>query len=423
MTKQIFRQEAMDRMASPDRLDQPIQLVRNKQWLLLVCFATVVLFLLIWSFFVSLPIKVAGRGILIDPAGLSEISIAYDGRVGQLLVSPGDIVAEGDVIARMTRNIKQHDIDIAKAELAAAIESSEKSASAYAQSSARYQRVDQQRLSSIKSRATDLTQQLSTRKKLAEDLRALVTKGAVTPLELVSVVTAIDALEESLRQLEQERLEIQVAQAERSDARAKAELAEQQAIQRRQLQLERLQAETADAIEISTYQAGRIAEIKVNVGDALTSGKALALLNPNPNEQRLQAVLFLPSTQGKKVQKGMPVEIMPSTAEKEIYGHIKARVISASPLPASREGMRRLLQNDRLIDELSLAGPPIQVVAELVNSDNASGFSWSSSAGPAYAITSGTMLDANVVVERRAIIDVILPGVRRKVSHSLISEQ
>lgn len=419
MAKQIFRQEAMDRMASPDRLDQPVQLVRNKQWLLLGCFAAVVLFVLIWSFFASLPIKVSGRGILIDPAGLSEITIASNGRVNEILVTPGDVVTAGDVIARMTRNIKQHDIDIAKAELAAAIESAEKSATAYAQSKQRYRKVDRQRLSSITTRATDLREQLETREKLADDLRALVTKGAVTPLELVGVVTAIDALEEALRQLEQERLEIQVAEAERSDARARSELSEQQAVQRRQLELERMQAETDDAIDITTFQAGRIAEIKVNVGDALTAGKALALLNPNPAEQRLQAVLFLPSTQGKKVQKGMAVEVMPSTAEKEIYGHIKATVISAAPLPASRDGMRRLLQNDRLIDELSAAGPPIQVMAELTIGENASGFSWSSSSGPPYPITSGTLLDAKVVVERRAIINVILPGLRERVQHSI----
>jgi len=133
-------------------------------------------------------------------------------------------------------------------------------------------------------------------------------------------------------------------------------------------------------------------------------------------------VLYLPFTQGKKVLDGMSVEIMPSTAEKEIYGHMKAKVVSTAPLPASREGMRRLLQNDRLIDELSAAGSPIQIIAELITSDNASGFSWSSSSGPPYPITSGTLLDAKVVVERRALIDVILPGLREQAQHAINGE-
>ena len=117
MARQIFRQEAIDRMASPDRLDEPLRLVKPANWLFLAAAALVVLFALIWGFTASVPIKVNAQGIMIDAAGLSEVTAQYQGRVDEILVSPGAKVQKGDIIARLTRDNRERDIQMAEAAL------------------------------------------------------------------------------------------------------------------------------------------------------------------------------------------------------------------------------------------------------------------------------------------------------------------
>lgn len=89
MARQIFRQEAIDLMASPDRLDRPLDLVRPADRLLLAIGAAIILFALVWGVLASVPVEVKARGILISANGLSEISTQYEGRVAEVLVRPG----------------------------------------------------------------------------------------------------------------------------------------------------------------------------------------------------------------------------------------------------------------------------------------------------------------------------------------------
>jgi hypothetical protein len=94
----LFRQEALDKISSPEQLDQLLQVVSLKDWLPLASLGFVVAIALVWSIFGKVPLTAEAKGLLLpsptDPSQL--ISVSYfpieDGRQIQagdrMLITP-----------------------------------------------------------------------------------------------------------------------------------------------------------------------------------------------------------------------------------------------------------------------------------------------------------------------------------------------
>ena len=63
----IFRPEALERLSSPEKLDQAIQVVKPQAWLTLSAMGVLIAVAGIWSVFGRIPLTVTGQGILIRP--------------------------------------------------------------------------------------------------------------------------------------------------------------------------------------------------------------------------------------------------------------------------------------------------------------------------------------------------------------------
>ena len=70
--KSIFRQESLERLSSPEQLDQLMHVVNPKSWLPLASLGVLVLLAFLWSIFGRIPITTAGRGVLVYPSDDSE---------------------------------------------------------------------------------------------------------------------------------------------------------------------------------------------------------------------------------------------------------------------------------------------------------------------------------------------------------------
>ena len=102
MQKPLFREEALEKLASPDELDRLMRVTGPKSWLALIALCTIVAAVAIWSFFGSIPIEVnSENGILIKPDSIRDVVAQDSGVVTEVDISPGDVVEEGQVIARM----------------------------------------------------------------------------------------------------------------------------------------------------------------------------------------------------------------------------------------------------------------------------------------------------------------------------------
>ena len=97
--KQIFREESLERLSSPERLDQLMQIVGRQDWLPLSTLGALVVAVIIWSIFGKIPVNVTSKGLLILPRRVVNIQSPVAGQLKQLEVKPGDCVKKDEVIA------------------------------------------------------------------------------------------------------------------------------------------------------------------------------------------------------------------------------------------------------------------------------------------------------------------------------------
>lgn len=95
----IFQQEALDRLGSPDQLDKLFAPTTPVAWVALAAVLLLVISALVWSVFGVMANKVNGTGLIIDSAGVVNISHNASGRLAELKVNVGDYVRQGQIVA------------------------------------------------------------------------------------------------------------------------------------------------------------------------------------------------------------------------------------------------------------------------------------------------------------------------------------
>jgi HlyD family secretion protein len=97
--RRIFRKESLERLSSPERLDQLMQVVNLKDWLPLATLGCLIFLGLLWSIFGKIPVTVSGKGVLIRPRQIVEFQSAIAGELQSLNIQYGDCVKKNDVLA------------------------------------------------------------------------------------------------------------------------------------------------------------------------------------------------------------------------------------------------------------------------------------------------------------------------------------
>lgn len=80
----LFRQESLERLSTPDQLDQLMQVVSAKSWLPLASLGSLIALALLWGIFGRIPVTAIGKGVLVYPDDSSQEL------VGLLYFQPGE---------------------------------------------------------------------------------------------------------------------------------------------------------------------------------------------------------------------------------------------------------------------------------------------------------------------------------------------
>jgi hypothetical protein len=99
----IFRKVALERLSTPERLDELIQVTTPRGWLSLLAFWTIVVVAALWGFFGSIPTVVQGSGIMIRDGSINVIESPASGQVFDLYVKVGDVVQVDQLVARVVQ--------------------------------------------------------------------------------------------------------------------------------------------------------------------------------------------------------------------------------------------------------------------------------------------------------------------------------
>ena len=110
----IFRKTALDKISSPDQLDQVIVITPPSFWIAMIGAGVALLTALIWSIFGRVPVNVNANGIYMTGSGIHVVYSSNNGIVEDVLVRDGDAVKEGDVIARLSSKEINEKLELAE---------------------------------------------------------------------------------------------------------------------------------------------------------------------------------------------------------------------------------------------------------------------------------------------------------------------
>jgi HlyD family secretion protein len=413
----IFRKVALDRLASPEQLDQLLPVVDRRGWLALLGFAVMLATAIGWSLRGTVPQNVNGTGILVNSGGVVEVIPAAGGRITEVTVHPGDAVTKGQLVARMAQPDLMLRLKEAKASLTDLLEHHQEMTSHVAEDLPLLgKHLAQQRAAAEESIRSARNIKRASEEKIAAQ-KPLVAAGLLLKQTLLETMQRRDAAIERIEEMSSQLAQIAVREAELRNQRQDDQSASTRKIREARRVVEELTREIEHKTEILSSAGGRILEVVAEPGMMLATGEPVLTLDVSGRggTATLEAVIFVPSVFGKQIQAGMKVLISPTTIKQEEFGMIAGQVKSVSEFPTTVKGMQRLLKNDKLVSSLAGGDAPYEVHAELfIDPGTVSGYRWSSSKGPPRRIESGSLATANIAVSYRRPIDLVIPFVREQ---------
>lgn len=100
-TGQIFSSEALNKMRSPEKLDEILPITTPITWMGLIAVAVSIFSVILWSIFGSFTVKAEGMGLIMDPQGVSNITTIFGGKIDKLYIHSGQKIKKGDKIAHI----------------------------------------------------------------------------------------------------------------------------------------------------------------------------------------------------------------------------------------------------------------------------------------------------------------------------------
>jgi HlyD family secretion protein len=413
----IFRQAALDRLSSPEQLDRLMQVTLPTGWIALVGVWLAVGVTILWSIFGSIPTTVSGSGIIMSSGGIREVEVLGSGVVERLAVTEGDLVDVGDLIAVIGQPQISQQVDQARERLRL-LEEERVTRQRFTTANTELESgtldreaLDQERQIVV---AQERISWLEGRVEAEREARALglITEGTVqNTVQLLEASRGeLNGLHLQLQNNDLRRLLLENRSVETMDQMDERIREAERTLQSLTLELERT------SIVLSPYR-GYVREFRTDVGQLTTAGQAIVSLEMV--DAPLHAVIFSP-TEGKRIQPGMEAHVSPATVRREEYGFMIGEVSFVSAQPATPAGMRRTLNNDILVQELSAFGAPFVVEVSLERDEaTVSGFRWSSRRGPPVSVESGMSVSVDVVVARRRPISLVLPIFRNALGLSV----
>ena len=412
----VFRKASLERLASPEQLDKLLQVTRLRGWIALVALGFLVGSAVLWGFEGSIPSRVVGQGILLKSGGVLEIAAGAGGRITDVAVNVGDIVREGQVVARVAQpgvlnQIRQVRLALENLHVEHGMvttHSEEETALQLAQLGQRREGLDQSIAAAMDS--------LRWQREKIEAQQQLVDQGRLTRQTVINSRQQMHATEERLRSSRQQLAELRLQQVAMEARNARTLQASEHQISKAMADLEQLEREMRDMSEIVSTFNGRIIEIMTEKGDVVAAGQPLLRLDRTGRTVKgLEAVIYVPSAHGKRIRTGMEVRIAPASVAPEEHGYMIGTVTYVSDFPTTSRAIQRTLRNPELVAALSRGDAPYEIRADLqLDPATASGYRWSSSAGPPMDILTGTLCVARITVERRRPVEMVIPLFREQ---------
>jgi HlyD family secretion protein len=468
----LFREQSLERLSSPERLDQLMQIVGFKSWIPLTALGSLVLTAILWSIFGRIPVTVEGRGVLIYPQDVVPLQSTSSGQVLTLKVKPGDTVKKRDLLATVDQVDLQKQLQLQRSKLAELEAQSRDNTLVQQRRNALDKRAIQQQretlqeslkivqgltpvlrekgLVSIQRDRQNLQWNLQTTQELLptfkqrwESREAIFREGAISAdtvlqaqQDYLDAKSKVDQAQSQLKQLdlkeadalrqylsnvnEIEKIQSQLREQDAKEADIEKQDLESSTTRKKEIQdvqrqIAQLEQQLGTNSEIRSQYNGRVLEMTVLPGQVIQTGTRLGNIAAEKPNSKLMSVTYFAVGDGKKIQPRMALQITPQTVKRERFGGILGHITNVSSFPISKEAAASVVGNSEVVSSLLAPNQEglMQVFAELEPDSNTfSGYKWSSSKGPQLKVTPGTTTTVQVQVEERRPITFVLPILR-----------
>ena len=300
----LFSQEALDKLRSPEKLDTMLPITTPITWMALVSILVLLFSVVLWSIYGAFTVKADGMGLIMDSAGVLNISHVATGKISHLYVKPGEKIKKGDLIAHMEQAERSADTRMAQYGMGLASSDRDAMSRAYQYNAKEYQQV------------------------VAEDV-------------------------------------------------------------------------------YSDYD-GIIDEVMVDEGSIVSAGTPICSVRITQNRDEMSGLLYIPVDKGKRVQKGMSIQLAPNGVDVSESGSLLGVVRTVSQYPITAQGIQQHLGNAQLAQFIlqSQQGAVMEVSFDLVkDADSESGYLWTSKVGEHKPITPGSFCTGSIIIERKPPIE------------------
>src|SRR5271157_327533 len=417
METSIFRKASLERVSSPEQLDTIMRLTGAKRWVALAGMFLSLGVAVIWGYEGTIDTKVSGSGVIVRTGTVLNVVTSGTGLVTSINVNLGDRVKADQVVAKVSDMEMLEKIRLARSALEEAKAEREhnlllrrQGAQLQVEALTRDQANAQREIQELGEQVNIATEQIGVDNQL-------LTKGLITRQQtlqdqqkLVEIKGQIETLQAKIKQIQADQYTART-NPERFDEEMKARTAE---LERN---LAGLENEMAIQSNVESPYDGQVIEMKAVPGSLVTAGSPILSIQPQGNN--LEVLVYLPSLQAKAVQPGMEAEISPSTVKREEFGFIRGRVIYVGEFPASSDALMRNFQNETLVRSIMAGGPVTELRVTLERDPmTSSGYNWSSSRGPAIAISSGTLCTVQVITRHQPPVSLLFPFFKDKLGLS-----
>jgi len=414
MPPTFFRKSALEKLSTPEKLDQLIKVTGPRAWIGLTTISVILATAIAWGFWGNVKTKLNVTGVLLG-GEVHEVVSTAQGQLIRMSAQIGEQVGAGDIVA----TIEQPQLKQQIAEAAALLLEREfelKQLQSFGSQDTRLQDayLGQQRasiqlqISTQQKSVSLLTNQLATEENLQK--KGLITKAQVinTEQQLENAKNQIESLKAQMAQTSSQRHNLDFDKEQRINVM-------QQRIAQAQRNLKQLEERLDIQSNIRSPFQGEVVEVLTDVGVIVGAGTPLfKVKNFESADGKLRGVLYIPSQDGKKIKVGMEALVAPSTVKPQDFGFIKGKVTYVSDFPITQKGMLTSVKNDQIVQNLLGLGAPFEVhVALEKNPDSFSGFQWTSAQGPQIQIKEGTSCFGKVTVKKQPPVTIVVPALKK----------
>lgn len=417
MAKEIFRKVSLERLSSPEQLDQLMQVTSPRGWVSLVAIGGLLVCGLFWGFLGYIPTKIMGQGMLLKSGGVFDVVASSGGTIKDLYFSPGDVVRKGQIVARIAQPDILDKIKKARAQLEDLQEQYRQMIKFdVEETELQTESLAQQRVN-LETAIVSQENLVAWLKEKTKNQKELLERGLITKQQALSTKRDMENAEQEILRDKNQLQQLTIKQLQQKSQKTKDSTSLEQQISDARQGLDMLQKDLNELSKVRSPYTGRALELEVDEGALVSKGTSLLRIELMGKDiKNLEVVMYFPAGQGKQIKQGMTAQIAPAIVKQSEYGYLLGLVTQVSEYPSTRQAIMRTVQNETLVQSLTAAGAPLEVRADLIPDPRTpSGYKWSSSKGPNISLQTGTMCMTSVVVAKQRPISLVIPLFKKHV--------